>query len=115
MDITVTIFKKFLKVIKEHDNRWYFALVKNVCHEEEDAELIFLHPPGPAVSFFWPQREDCCFLPLDNILCIVSVPETSSSGRTYYFAQNDVKLTELHFSKWLKYIQATYRCRNTTS
>lgn len=98
-----------------YDDRWYFALVKNVCDEEEDAELIFLHPPGPAVSFFWPNREDCCFVPLDNILCIVSVPETSSSGRTYYFAKNDVKLTELNFSKWLKYIQATYRCRNNTS
>lgn len=85
-----------------YDDRWYYALVKNVCDEQEDTELLFLHPPGPAVSFFWPQREDFCFVPLDNILCIVGVPESSSSGRTYYFDQNDVKLTELNFCKWIK-------------
>ncbi|KAG8177460.1 hypothetical protein JTE90_008644 [Oedothorax gibbosus] len=41
-----------------YDEKWYFALVKNVCDDKEDAELLFLHPPGPAVSFFWPYREE---------------------------------------------------------
>lgn len=80
-----------------------------ICQKnEEDAEFLFLQLPWPVVSLFWLQREDCCFVPLDNILWIVSVPENSSSGRTYYFVKNDVKLTELHFSKWIKYTEVTY-------
>lgn len=86
-----------------YDDKWYFALVKKVFDEEGDVDLLFLHPPGPAASFFWPHHEDSCFIPLEHILCTVSAPQTSSSGRVYYFSQEDIKVTEITWVKWLKH------------
>ena len=38
-------------VAAKYNGKWYFGLVKTVFHEEEDAEILFLHPPEPAASF----------------------------------------------------------------
>ena len=32
------------------------------------AKFFFFHPPGPAASFYWPQREDLCIITLEHII-----------------------------------------------
>ena len=55
-------------VAANYNGKWYFGLVRTVFHEEENAEILFLHPPWPAASFYWPQREDLCIIPLEHII-----------------------------------------------
>ena len=62
-------------VAANYDVKWYFGLVKTVFHEEEDAEILFLCPPGPAASFYWPQRGDLCIIPLEHIISTVDAPQ----------------------------------------
>ena len=52
-----------------YDQKWWIGLVENVNHDMQDAEIIFLHPSGPARSFSFPRREDKCLVPLAHILC----------------------------------------------
>ncbi|KAK2721504.1 hypothetical protein QYM36_003703 [Artemia franciscana] len=81
-------------VAANYDGKWYFGLVKTVFHEEEDAEILFLHPPGPAPSFYWPQRGDLCIIPLEHIISTVDAPQSSSTGRMYYFKTECIRKTE---------------------
>lgn len=90
-------------VAANYDGNWYFGLVKTIFSEEEDAEILFLHPSGPAASFYWPQREDSCIVPLKHIISIVDAPQSSGTGRMYYFKKDCVKKTESCWMKWKKY------------
>ena len=37
---------------------------------ECEAEVKFLHPRFPATTYYWPQRDDFCIVPICNIICI---------------------------------------------
>ena len=50
---------------------------------------IRLHyPHGPSKNIYWPSRDDICYVPVTNILCLLSPPSTST-GRTYNILDND--------------------------
>lgn len=69
-----------------YDNLWYYGMVSEVNAEEDDVIVKFLHPHGPSASFFWPQREDVCAVPITHLIAIVEPPKTMT-GRTYQFSQ----------------------------
>lgn len=69
-----------------YDNLWYFGMVSEVNVEENDVIVKFLHPHGPSPSFFWPQREDACAIPITHAIAIVEPPKTMT-GRAYNFSQ----------------------------
>jgi hypothetical protein len=92
-------------VAANYDGKWYFGLVKTVFNEEEDAEILFLHPPGSATSFYWPQREDLCIVPLEHIINIVEAPQSNATGRMFYFKKECVKKTENCWMMWKKYFK----------
>ena len=49
---------------------------------------MFLYPHGPAKSFTWPNRDDCCWVPFSNIIQVVKASATRS-GRTYEISNED--------------------------
>ena len=74
-----------------YDGDWFFCIVNFVSLEHHDVNVKFLHPKGPAKSFFWPEREDICWVPLNEIICKVDPPSAGSSARSYGFSQSDVQ------------------------
>jgi len=46
------------------------------CNKDHSAVYIvkFMHPSGPSRSFFWPQQEDTCWVPLKHFLCVIDAP-----------------------------------------
>ena len=66
-----------------------------VCEEEGDLQIKFLHPKGPGRPmncFFWPPKEDICYIPNNDILCKISVPTASSiTARKYKITSFDAK------------------------
>lgn len=82
-----------------YDNYWFFRLVISKDKEECDIQIKFMHSFGPAPSFYWPyQKEDICFVSLQNILSIVEPPTTKSSGRVYYFQEKDMNCADQKFN-----------------
>lgn len=82
-----------------YDNHWFFGLVISKDEEECDIQIKFMHPFGPAPSFYWPyQKEDICFVPLQNILSIVEPPTTRGSGRVYYYLEKDMNCADQKFN-----------------
>lgn len=72
-----------------YDGKWWVGNIRELCQEENDVMVSFMHPHGPARSFRWPAREDTCWVPIQGILCLLSPPATSN-GRQYYLDKNDV-------------------------
>lgn len=75
-----------------YDGHWWIANIISASSEPEydDFEARFLHPHGPAKSFYWPREEDKCWVPRQHVLCTVPVPDTTGSGRRYKFSDANV-------------------------
>ena len=71
-----------------YDNLWWIGLVDEIDHEQEDFEVKFIHSHGPTRNFSWPQREDKCWIPKNDILAIIDMP-TTVTGRTYNIKDDD--------------------------
>ena len=48
-----------------YDYNWYVGLVEDVCEEEGDVRVSFMHPKGgrPKNCFFCPPRGEICHIP----------------------------------------------------
>ena len=67
------------------NRNWWLACVLEVIHE---VRLTFLHPPGSSSSFRYPQAQDICNVPIENVLTLVD-PRTRT-GRVYTLAKKDI-------------------------
>lgn len=74
-----------------YDNKWWIGNVIEVSVEENDALINFMHPPGPAYSFYWPERQDICWIPEQHLICMLPAPSVTSSGRQYQFPETVLK------------------------
>ena len=43
-----------------YHRQWYVGLVQDLSFEQNEVNVKFMHPKGPAKAFFWPDREDNC-------------------------------------------------------
>ena len=58
-------------VLPVYNYSWYVGLVEDVCEEQGDVRVSFMHPKGPGRPencFFWPEREDICHIPESEVL-----------------------------------------------
>ena len=77
-------------------------MVNYIDQQEGDVKIDFLHPHGPRKTFNWPSAGgDSCYVPLKNILCLISTPNTST-GRSYKICDTDFNKTVSAFDKHVK-------------
>ena len=76
---------------------YWIGLIDVIDTEQHDVKCKFMHPNYPANSFHWPSREDSCYVPLNNILCVIEAPYTAT-GRQYHL-KSTVKFIEEQFKK----------------
>ena len=81
----------------QYNALWWIGMIQNI-YEDGDILVKFLHPHGPSKSFYWPSQDDWCYVPLRNILCLISSPSTST-GRTNKILNDDYDKTILAFAK----------------
>ena len=82
------------------DDNWWIGIILEKNAVECDITMKFMHPKGPSEFFFWPQRDDICFIPNHCILKIIDVPNAIGSARKYSISKNDEK--QIHL-KWKLY------------
>ena len=80
-------------VVCSYDDKMWIGLVDIIEKEHQDGRIKFMHPHYPANSYYWPKKEDTCFVPLTNILCIIEAPCTVT-GRQYYLQGTAVTCIE---------------------
>lgn len=84
-----------------YDNAWWLGNILEIDEVEQDVKIKFLHPRGPASSFFWPTKDDFCYSPFENILCEITTPQPQSIFlRQYLIDSNDIALISNLWSKF---------------
>ena len=69
-----------------YDKDWSFDVNQDVCEEEGDIKVSFMHPNGPGRpenSFFWPSTEDVCYVSQNDIIGYLSIPTPSKLARKF--------------------------------
>jgi hypothetical protein len=89
-----------------YDEHWWLAniITCGVDSESNEIHVKFMHPHGPAASFSWPSREDVCWVPVSHVLCTVSPPATTMSGRVYVLPN---ELTDLITQNCATYLECS--------
>ena len=70
------------------DAFWWVGIVTEVNVHKGDLKIEFLHPHGPRKTFSWPSVADKCFVPVSNILCIITAP-TTITRQMYWISDID--------------------------
>jgi hypothetical protein len=77
----------------KYDDFYWLGMVSEVDKENDDFMVKFMHPHYPSRSYYWPNRDDNCWVPRMNVICLVKTPSTSS-GRQYQISKEDENLFE---------------------
>ena len=83
-----------------YDGKWWVGYVLDRCEEQEDAQVRFMHPNGPAVSFKWPTTNDICWVPNAHILMAIPSPSTTRRGRHYSLDEETSRKITQAFEKY---------------
>ena len=66
--------------------------------EHGGVNMKFLHSKGPSEKFIWPQQDDECWFPIEDVYCEVAAGLTSSTGRFYCFEIKTMENIESYFN-----------------
>ena len=86
LEITKFTVNKFVSC--RYDTFWWIGIIIDIDEEAEDLKIKFLHPHGPNKNFYWPSKDDICYVPFTKMLCLLSPPSTSSC-RMYKILDDD--------------------------
>ena len=67
-----------------YENEWSVGIAK-YASKEHNVMIKFMHPKGLAKHYFWSQRDDKCWIPIQDILLKLFSPDTGSTARYYTF------------------------------
>ena len=69
-------------VAYRYDEQWWVGMVLEADWASNDIKITFMHPHGPSDSFFWPNKDDVCWMPPSSVILKLNPPSTSN-GRSY--------------------------------
>ena len=73
-----------------YDSFWCVGLLTQVDVEQGVVKIQFVSPHWPHKTFNWPETEDSCCVPIENILFPISSP-TATTGWTYKITDEEYK------------------------
>ena len=82
-----------------YDDVWWIGLLIESDDKNIDKKIKFLQPHGPCQQFTWPNKDDYCWVPDNNIILKVSPPSTTT-GRLYSITEKDFEDIENRFNVW---------------
>lgn len=85
-------------VTVEYDKAWWLACILERIGNE--FKISFLHPKGPANSFFYPKPSDILIVPGSTFL--QKVDPTTTTGRVYALSKSDLSLSSLALERYLR-------------
>ena len=79
-------------VLCTFDAHKWVGMTSEVDTAHKDIEIKFMHPPCLSRSYTWPRREDICWVPITNILCLLkTLYLITATARQYYLHNGDQK------------------------
>ena len=84
-----------------YDKEWYIGCIVDRSDEEGDVNVNFMKRNAQG-RLSWPliMRGHACWVPFDNVLCIVNAPDVHKSARFYKLNAEDHQRTNRKFEAW---------------
>ena len=79
---------------EQHD-----SINEQVSFEENDVLMKFFHPIHLPVYLYWPATDVKCWVPVDHVLRILSIPTVNTSRQPYTFLKSELKDTQKQFTE----------------
>ena len=79
---TVADFPGMSYVACIYDKQWWVRIVLNVDWASNDIKITFMLVCHPLNLFFWPNKDDVCWMPPSFMILKLNLP-AASSGRSY--------------------------------
>ena len=83
-----------------YDQSWWLACILKKNDDTCEFEVSFLHPKGPAASFFYPQPSDILTVPGETLL--QKVEPFTATGRVYTLTKEENMLSTKTLERFLK-------------
>jgi hypothetical protein len=64
----------------QYERKWWIGLAKLKSEEFDDYFVSFMMPSGLSRQYFWPEKEDTCWIEKANIICTLQSPAITSSS-----------------------------------
>ena len=71
-----------------YDTHWFVGCIEERSDTEHDIKVNFMKREV-GVTLTWPTRKDICWIPIQDVICLISVP-ARSSGRQYSLSETDL-------------------------
>ena len=91
-EIDMKNIKSFSYVSCIYNTFWCVGIVTEANVHEGDFKIEFIHPHEPRKTFSWPPVADKCFVPVSNILRIITAP-TTITRQMYQISDTDFEQT----------------------
>ena len=77
-----------------YEKEWYDGINEEVSVEENNVLVKFLHAIDPSVYLHWPAIDVKCYVPVNHVLQLLSIPTVKTSGRPCTFLKSEFKNTK---------------------
>ena len=82
-----------------YQKEWYDSINEEVSVEENDVLVKFFHLINPSIYLHWPAIELKCWVPVNHVLQLLSIPTINTSRRPYTFLKSEFKDTQKNFTE----------------
>lgn len=87
-----------------YDNEWYIGMVTERSDEENDVFVKFMKRARTSNTLSWQQNTyNECWIPFQDVLCIVSAPQLQGhGGRHYKLTNEDFEIIQAKLPEFIK-------------
>ena len=87
----------------QYDRKWWVGMVKYKSDDFDDYLVTFMTPSGLCKQYFWPAKQDTCWIEKANIVCTLQSPDnTSTSTRGYSFSKSNLQRAKISAIKSIR-------------
>ena len=83
--------------IMSYGEDWWVGSIRDISFENEEVLVGFMHPKSPCKNFYWPIRDDTCWIPVQHIIAPINTPTISETGREYQLSLSERHLVDSNF------------------
>lgn len=92
-------------LVSFYNDAWWLCYILDKNADDNELKVTFLHPPGPAHSFFYPSVPDILWISSTNVICKVN--PITPTGRTYTLLPDETNKIVKMFND---YLQSKQKC-----
>ena len=82
----------------QYDRKWWVGMLKDKSEDFDNYLITFMTSNRLSKEYFWPEKQDTCWIEKANIVCTLPSPDITST-RGYSFSKSKLQRAEAIFNQ----------------